>query len=332
MAEDISREPWMVAADTLHRRHLAPQETQWLQDPADKVYVSMLGRDLTRLGVAHVVETPVELFHYTKIDNFKSIIQSGTLRASNAEQCNDSKEVVLGRQLIDECLNTQMSRGMPGSVRREFFEFFARDLINRVRPTYYITCFSSRERGRPEWGLYADGGRGVVIVMESAELASSAAIQRSIEIATLRPITYDANDQHKQMEAACDLAYDTIIRRLGRPKSLIKNLPLVASVGAMLSAHLTFQASGFKHEFWADEHEYRLTVSLYGHESDTTAIRNYNGRQYLEISYSDNKLPITRVVVGPLASEDDESFVRQVLRENGYDVSVIRSDIPFRET
>jgi len=65
---DVSGESWTRAADLLDRQYLAGKETRMLRGPADVVHVVMLGRELARLGLAHVLRTPAELFHYTKVD------------------------------------------------------------------------------------------------------------------------------------------------------------------------------------------------------------------------------------------------------------------------
>jgi hypothetical protein len=178
------------AVDILHRRIIAKHEARWLRDPADFVHVNSLSREFTRNGVAFITTAPEELFHYTTLQGFSDIIKSGVLRATDAEQCNDKKEVVHGRDLIAKCLDLQIQRAMPRSQRREFFEHFAKNLIHRVRPKYHVTCFSSRERGRSEWGVYADGGRGVILVMNLVDSVPDASIVASEEIVTLRPITY----------------------------------------------------------------------------------------------------------------------------------------------
>jgi len=319
------------AADLLHGRIVAKQESRWLRDPADIVHVNALSRQLTREGVAFVADAPEELFHYTRLENFVKIVDSGVLHATDAEQCNDSKEVVHGRELIAECLQSQISRAMPRSPRREFFEYFAKELVRRVRPKYYVVCFSSRERGRLEWGEYADGGRGVVVAMNLVESTPDAKIISSDEVVTLRPITYGRAEQETQLRHACELAYEAVARRLGPSKSFVRNLPFVATVGAVLCSHLTCQAAAFKDPFWEDEHEWRITASLYGEASDAEAIqRSPSGRHYVRVSYPESRLPITRVVVGPLASDEDELLVRNTLSAKGYDVPLSRSDVPLR--
>lgn len=79
-------------------------------------------------------------------------------------------------------------------------------------------------------------------------------------------------------------------------KSFVRNLPFVATVGAILCSHLICQAVAFEDPFWEDEHEWRVTASLYGEASDAHAIqRSPSGRHYVRVSYPESRLPITGV-------------------------------------
>lgn len=102
-------------------------------------------------------------------------------------------------------------------------------------------------------------------------------------------------------------------------------------IGAILCSHLTSEAAAFKDEFWEDEHEWRITLSLYGDPSDRQAIqRSSSGHDYVQVEFPGQKLPITRVVVGPLMSRDEELSVKQILSSYGYDVPTTRSDVPLQ--
>lgn len=327
---DAPHEHWMAAADILHYRHLAKQETSWLTDPADKAHILALGSAFTRLAISGVYAQPPELFHYTKLESFFHILRSACFRATNAQHCNDRNEVIHGRRRIDECIESQIRASLPRSTRLSFFRSLVAELIHRVRANYYVTCFASRERGRLEWGAYADGGKGVVIAVDTAQLSQTPNDIAKREVITLRPLVYEPVEQAGQLTAACELAYRTISRRLGAGKTFERHLPFVGSVSAMLCSHLTAQAVGFKDEFWADEREWRLVLPLYDPASDMSVVRTVNRREYVEITYPDGRLPITRVIVGPLCSADDELSVRHAMLANGYTVPVVRSDVPIQ--
>jgi hypothetical protein len=55
-----------------------------------------------------------------------------------------------------------------------------------------------------------------------------------------------------------------------------------------------------------------------------------DGSTYVELRYPDGKLPITRVIVGPLVSAEDEANVRSALEKQGYLIPLTRSDAPFQ--
>lgn len=314
----------------LHSQFLARQEVQSLHDPADIAHVLALGRELTRLAIGPIYRQPTELFHYTPAQSCVKLIRAGVLRATNAEQCNDRNEVVHGRNRIRDCLEQKVISSFPRSRRWEFFLHFVRDLIFNVRPHYYVTCFSARENGRTEWG-YADDGRGVVIAFDTKAVGQRSTPVGSREVAKLRPIVYRPDVQTEQLHVACDAAYRTVALRLAGDCRLQRYLPFFGSVSAMLCAHLTSQALAFKDDFWEDEREWRMVVSLYGDPSDVQALRETpDGRSYIELEFPDGKLPLTRILLGPLASQDDEAIIRATLQEERYDVAVTRSDAPFR--
>jgi hypothetical protein len=323
-------EEWMRAADILYRRHLARSETTSLRDPADIPHMQMLGTAFTRRRVAIVYRRPTELCHYTRTANLEPILASGFLRATNAEQCNDAREVIHARERIDECVYTHIVTSMPRSPSNRFFHYI-REAVTSVKATYYVTCFSSRDNGRIEWGDYGDRGKGIVLVFDADELTDPRGpIER--EVVTLRPIIYEPRDQREQLLTACILAIGTINRRYGLTWDFSSPDPFVLMVAASLCSHLAHQATAFKDEFWIDEREWRLVMPLYGSPEDAAVIHTSpDGRQYTAIRPRRGKrLPIARVVVGPVAPEGTESAVEATLRAHGYDVPVTRSDVPLR--
>jgi hypothetical protein len=329
--DEAEHDQWMLAADLLHHRLLAAQETSWLTDPAEKLHTLTLGAAFTRHTVANVYGRPPELCHYTRVANLEPILQSGCLRGTNAEQCNDTREVVHPRERIDKCLENLIRARFPRSPQRKFFSHI-RYLITRVRPDYYVTCFSSRDNGRTEWGEYADRGKGIVIVFDTNELADPiGSIAR--EVVSLRPIIYEPARQRDQLSEACDLAIRTIALCRGRGWRFSMIDPFIQMVAAMLCSHLTHQATAFKHEFWADEREWRLVMPVYGDTTGNEAIHTtQDGRTYVEFRPSRGPLPITRVVVGPAAPEETVNLIETVLRTYGHAAPVSRSDIPLRST
>lgn len=306
-----------------------PRTTSWLRDPADIAHMQMLGTTLMRLTVASVYRHPPELCHYTRTANLAPILASGYLRANNALQCNDAKEVTHARERIDECVYAHIVTSMPRLPRHRFFQYI-RETVSSVQPTFFVTCFSSRDNGRTEWSDYGDRGKGIVLVFDTEELTDpKGPVER--EVVTLRPIIYEPKDQREQLLTACILAIGAIYRRYGINWGFSKPDLFVQMVAATLCSHLAHQATAFKHEFWIDEREWRLVMPLYGEPTDSEVIHTGpDGRQYTEIRPRRGRLPITRVVVGPIAPEGAETAVLATLRAHGYDVPVTRSDVPLR--
>lgn len=327
---NVEHEQWMAAADIVHRRYLAKREIQGLDDPADILHTLALGLELNRLSIAGVYDQPSELFHYTKLEAFFSIMASGVMRAANAENSNDGREGHYRQKQLEDCLECQIRSSFPGSRRSHFFEFCAKNLLARVRPQYYVACFSSREDGRTEWD-YGGHGRGVIVVMNVRRLHHEAAVAAPLANVSLRPIMYQRAAQLEQLRLACHITYRTLIRRVGTIKPADRDLAFINNLVAMLCSHLTWQATAFKCEFWEDEREWRMTLPLFGDASDATVIKAMpDGRTYVELQYPGGKLPITRVIVGPLVSAEDEEKVRSALAIQGYEAEVSRSNAPFR--
>jgi len=319
----------MLASDLLHKRHLASGALSLVSEPADIAHVLALGAQLTRLGMADVVRRPAEFFHYTTLGSFFKIISSDVLRATNAEQCNDLKEVIHGRERISECLTQQVFRGFPRSLRWHFFTS-AQEVVAPRPPSYFITCFSSRPDGQIEWVQYADHGRGVAIVLDRSKV-SRFATANAPEVPALKPITYHAEPQRSQLNVACDIVYTTLTRRLAGDTPSTRHDGFVRTLLSMLCGHLMYQAMAFKHDFWKDEQEWRTVVALQRDPSDTNAVHeDPRGRKYMELRCDEGALPITRVIVGPAVTPEQEIDVRRALTAHGYHVPVLRSDVPLR--
>jgi Protein of unknown function (DUF2971) len=138
-------------------------------------------------------QQPPPIFHYTREDGLKGILESGTLRLTDAFQLNDPTELTHGLKLLDEALKEAADSGPSelGVFRNRMRSFVDQGGV-QATAHYFVGSFSLLGDDLPQWRSYADDARGYALEFDAGELERAFAQPQggTFNTATF-PVNYD---------------------------------------------------------------------------------------------------------------------------------------------
>jgi len=312
-------------------------------------------------------KAPASVSHYTSAGGFLGMIQTGHLWATEATGLNDYSEITEGqrffraqwlekRHVLESIAGVGFTEDLEGAFGHLAPEF-AKALHRRVP---YILCASSEADDANQWRLYADGGRGFSVDLDTSEdLALCPAPVAKVEPGELpglgylglvqkwSPVLYEQADR----EAAFDHLITWLAATAKTYVPKISEDPRYAlSIAVAASAAADRLCSLIKTRGFAGEHESRIVVDMDDHADDwinfrptqtgiVSTVHLRNARRVSRPAELSNRseiapLPITRVRVGPQQDYDlVEPTIHALLSRYGYrDVIVERSQASLRRS
>jgi hypothetical protein len=309
---------------------------------------------------------PSELWHYTSIEGFKGIISSGTVWATEARSTLDPSEFIHAKSVALQLLDGMTSNDFYSEKSREAADWmvnFAFDsgTLSSERIEVFIASFSSAMDVKSQWNDFADKFRGVSIAFdlrlirppldyestisfgpcvyfhhEKEQLLKDALSHFLEEVSSLykhvesRQWVTERLEDWKRVDRIYGIAFDRQAFDLQAANTIREDLEKARgkSTGELLGA-----AGHCKSEHYREECEWRLALP---HLKSTELKLNkvlYRGSRgqipYVAHDLFHDRLPITRVMAGPLCTDLD--LIKDVLAANGFDVPVEKSTMPIRD-
>ena len=107
------------------------------------------------------------IYHYTSIPVLYNILKNKEFWLGSTATMNDSKEVKYFIELIRDELRKEIYTKISSDKLNQFDAFFD-NVIKRIDKEYpYAMCFSKLKDDAAQWERYADGGKGVCIVLNT---------------------------------------------------------------------------------------------------------------------------------------------------------------------
>jgi hypothetical protein len=205
-------------------------------------------------------EQPPPIFHYTNDAGLKGILQSGTLRLTDAFQLNDPTELTHGLRLLDDQLAAATRDGPSELIAfRNRMKSFVDQGGVRATAHYFVSSFSTLADDLPQWRSYADNAPGFALEFDAGVLERAFAQPQdgSFNTATF-PVNYD--------EAEIASMYDDLVRLAAPLVSLPHSRRMTSEVLRTyffdLEIRFTLAALRrnvfFKHPGYSSEREYRF--------------------------------------------------------------------------
>jgi len=120
----------------------------------------------------------VSLYHYTKIQGVRGILDAGAIWATSVDYLNDASEldyaVWLIEELIEELIHKEIkSRGVEEFGVRDQLSRIRYELVeHRSRSNYFVTCFCDEDDLLSQWRAYGQNG-GFSLAFSADKLESS---------------------------------------------------------------------------------------------------------------------------------------------------------------
>jgi Protein of unknown function (DUF2971) len=329
--------------------------------------VNRLRGDWFKMNKALALEQP--LYHYTDSGGLVGILESQTLRATDARYLNDALEIEHGCRLVQRVLEEKWS-SLPRRERRGitpavtlFLEMAVTDrLFDPYEPGRFafVTCFCEEGNLLSQWRTYADRGAGYSIGFSWGGLFNNT---RSAIDQPLCKVLYEEEQQltliRELVEAIC-----ATLKVVADRTNVAVNHALATEAIHALRIVLMDYLPCFKHRSFQEEREWRIVQNCDVYD-DYVVVQTYDGYKgqnlgrlkfrpaagtiapfvELEIKFPHqpfwNRLPIVSVTHGPTQHPTlAKVSLRMLLERCGYPVMVLGheddavrilgSDVPLR--
>ena len=279
------------------------------------------------------------LYHYTKPEKLLSILESGTIRFSNALYLNDKEEVTYSYKLIVSLINET------GDLNQELFsrikEYFYKKYKNIVdgddnflnKYEYYTISFSTDSDNLTLWNNYSKGQMytGYNIGFCKKDLIND--MERQGFQSVYGNIIYDKNIQITILKLIFD-KWNRQYKKLLDCKQTEKNKEKMQDTLFELIDILSIISLFFKNPYFRDEKEYRI-IFINHFSTNTykqTKIFEKNGLFIPYIEYRFMKRTVSSINIGPTLDENIfYTSTCRMLANFGYEKKTInRSKIPLR--
>jgi hypothetical protein len=311
---------------------------------------------------------PEEVWHYTTLAGLDGILSSGTMWATDARFTNDTTEFIHARVIAAEYLKSLKSDDLRASMPLDTIssmldKAFDGGALSPTETEVYLISFSEAPDLLSQWNSYADSSRGVSIAFDLRYIRPP----KEEEIAvTFAPCVYG----HAEKLALIDDALSHFVSGVARldrqaqdqdwMKYHIRDWQLMQDIyglpfdksafGEKLQCKFKVElleawrktlfdllrvASHCKSAAFSAEREWRLALARPANRAravNPVQLRGMKGNipYFRSNLFRSDRLPVTRVMTGPLCTETDK--VQKTLESNGYAVPLVNSSAPLRDT
>lgn len=273
------------------------------------------------------------LYHYTTCESLFGMLQgysednpNFTMWATHYAFMNDSSEYEFGKRVCKEAMEIYENRnGITGE--QSFFTYLPDDATKMwTEQEPYIISLSEDDSSAAMWSMYADGGKGVVIILEA-----KSPMLRKFEDETP---SYRKPSKCHYCEKSTDLIDDNYVPLLHKIFEIQKNDPNCQITTHPIDAYLRIPPT-IKHKAFEYEKEHRF-VFMNRNDKYEIKHRSRNGKI---VPYIEEKIPSSRIkgiIVGPRADfEQVKLSLQMFFKSKGGDLTrlcdeIYQSDIPFR--
>lgn len=268
--------------------------------------------------------------HYTSFETFLKILNgiktfNGKkfleLYATHIDKVNDPTEMKISKKQFLELLRfyekkykVERSRSLADKVASFDETKFQRVCdFERSEHAPYITCFSKKDDFIPMWSLYGDKAHGVCLGF--TENIGSEVVEGGCEPVLFGEVAYGDYRKSDSIRRVFEFYYNYIWRKCDdNTENIVQEMYFVMS-------------PFIKNNAYKYENEYRMCLYNFKGDADGTSYDKDQVHVPLHIPLTSLK----EVVLGTkLPSEITENMLVRYFEENGYNIPIKRSEIPFR--
>ncbi|WP_133502011.1 DUF2971 domain-containing protein [Cognatilysobacter terrigena] len=286
--------------------------------------ISLLLQDMRLIHERSEPRPPATLWHYTSAAGLKGILETKTIRLSNAAFLNDKTEQWLGKALFIEAatgrsghVSDSIERVLKAACQPFYKQATSSDRLSDV----YTASFSVHADSLPQWRAYGRGEDGYALGFDTSKLIDEKRSHSRVENLWLSKCFYKPDSHRKLVNRLIELCDEAFIAHAGGPDEAAE---AAAGAAAWLSAFL-------KNAHYKDEGEWRLV--LFANEADEEQVGFVEGpvlKPYWPYTFEPGS--VNGAVVGPQRHMDlAVSSVRLLLRRcNALNAVARPSAVPFR--
>jgi hypothetical protein len=311
-------------------------------------------------------QVPASVWHYTSVAGLEGILSSNTVWATDARYTNDTTEFIHAKDIALGYLDRltpadKFETSARDHVRNAVIEAFNNGALSTSITEVYLASFSAEGDLRGQWNIYGNNSQGISLAFD---LRSVRPPREYGIAATVAPCIYDLREKERVIAGALShlmdytakslrrvsdkqavandiKTYEIIQRIYGQPESKQDFLATmdeqhraaIRQVAIDTNYDLLRIAAHCKHHSFAEEKEWRLALlrpvnKPLGHI--VIEHRDPDNKPYIasNLFQESGKLPITKVILGPLCTKIDK--IGEILKQNGYDIPVEKSAMPLR--
>lgn len=279
------------------------------------------------------------LYHYTKPEKLLSILESGTIRFSNALFLNDKEEVTYSYKLIVNLINEMkaLNPELFSKIKEHFYNKY-KNIVDgddsfHNKYEYYTISFSTDNDNLTLWNNYSKGQSYTGYNIGFCKKDLIADMEKQGFQSVYGNIIYDRKSQLtilKLIFEKWNKEFEKLLSKKRNSKNTDKQLDILFELIDILSVISLF----FKNPHFKDEKEYRIIfINHYRPDSfKQTKIFEKNGLFVPYIEYKFRKRSVDSINIGPTLEENIfYTSTCRMLYNFGYQKKTInRSKIPLR--
>lgn len=279
------------------------------------------------------------LYHYTKPEKLLSILESGTIRFSNALYLNDKEEVTYSYRLIVNLIDEMQDLNLElfSKIKEYFYKKYKNIIDGNDNFTnkyeYYTISFSTDNDNLTLWNNYSKGQTYTGYNIGFCKKDLIADMERQGFHSVYGNIIYNNEIQTTILKLIFE-KWNKQYQKYTKAKNSSKNLEKMQDTIFELIDILSIISLFFKNPHFKDEKEYRIIfISNFSPSSyKQTKIFEKNGLFIPYIEYKFLKRTVSSINIGPTLDENIfYTSTCRLLANFGYEKKTInRSKIPLR--
>lgn len=270
----------------------------------------------------------ISLYHYTDIEGFKGIIDSGTLWATEYRHLNDMEEFRYVEQLIPESVSMlDLSRKCEEYISQTLTEKVQKQSRNRtVEDSFFVACFSLNPDNLTLWAEFT-GDKGVNLQLDF----NGGLFQNESVRAFPGKVIYMRKQQMKLLKRCFSMVLNGVRPSPRRfiEKSYREDKEKLDEYLEAVGLLIRYYSMYFKKAVYQAEEEYRI---VFIPENTKDPVKSHTGkRPYIAVDIcSGGEIPLRNIRINPkLHGEEHHAEFRKILE--GYpDVRIFESDAWLR--
>ncbi|WP_421258668.1 DUF2971 domain-containing protein [Aeromonas sp. 600886] len=265
------------------------------------------------------------IYHYTGAEGLKGILDSKEvcLRMTDTRFLNDKEEITHGSQLVEAVINEYSNNAestLPGIPTHT--EFMSMILGSIAQKSFYSTSFSFETEQLSQWLSYCPQQGGYAIGFDKEKLKNH--LNQTNHKINFSPVNY-VNSLNTLISQINSIKYNynfvDLSNRVNRDMTMYD---LVTKIEHVLATS--------KQSYFKTENEVRIYTTSAPTEINDE-IKFFTKGSVLT-PYKPLYIPkdiVTQVIIGPMQHQELASIaLSEFKRINGYEFSIIKSNIPFR--